>query len=153
MNKTILTAGIFGSIILIGGIIIYNKYYKKQIDLMAKDAETQAEIDALKEQLKNAKNITVSKKISTELVKKTTTTNGFSNGNKVFASENTNMYFTPVIDTNYKTVKQGQEIGTFVKKHNDYLSLVKWDSNIGNPYGTGDVYEVYIPTKNLSKTA
>lgn len=152
MNRTVLVSSILGSIVLIGGIIIYNRYYKKQIDLMEKDAETQAEIDALKEQLKNAKNVTVSKKISAELVKKTTT-DGFSNGNKVFASENTNMYFTPTIDKNYKVIKKGQEIGTFVKKHNDYLSLVKWDSNIGNPYGTGDVYDVYIPTKNLSKTA
>lgn len=152
MNKTVLTSGIIGSIILIAGIIIYNKYYKKQLDIMAKDAEAQAEIDALKEQLKNAKNTTVSKKIADELVKKTTT-NVLSNGNKIFASENTNMYFTPAIDNNYKTIKKGQEIGTYVKKHNDYLSLVKWDSNIGNPYGTGDVYEVYIPTKNLSKTA
>lgn len=152
MNNKILVSSIIGGIVLIGGIIIYNRYYKKQIDLMAKDAETQAEIDALKEQLKNAKNTTVSKKISAELVKKTTT-DGFSNGNKVFSLENTNMYFTPTIDANYKTIKKGQEIGTFVKKHNDYLSLVKWDSNIGNPYGTGDVYDVYIPTKNLSKTA
>lgn len=151
MNNKILVSSIISGAVLIAGIIIYNRYYKRQVDLMVKDAETQAQIEALKEQLKNAKNNTVSKKIADELVKKTTSKDTFQAGDKIFALQDTNVYFSPAIDKNYRTLKKGQQIGTYVRKYSDYLSLVKWDSNIGNTQGTGAIYDVYIPTKNISK--